>query len=95
MMLVKSDAMKYRIAMWASAGFLVAGLWAFFAFATFPSTNERLRDVWTLVCLTCPVAIAGRHYPISLYEALAANAVTYALVGLMVERLRAQWHHAK
>ncbi|MGA7403122.1 MAG: hypothetical protein WBW38_24090, partial [Candidatus Sulfotelmatobacter sp.] len=84
--------MKYRIAMWASAGFLVAGLWAFFAFATFPSTNERMRDIWTLVCLTCPVAIAGRHYPISLYEALAANAVTYALVGLMVEKLRAQLH---
>ena len=65
------------------------------AFATFPATNERLRDLWALLSLTCPVAIAGRHYPISLYEALAANAVTYALVGLIVETLRHQLHHAK
>ena len=86
--------MKYRIAMWAGAGFLVAGFWALFAIATFPSTSERLRDVWILVSLTY-VAIAGMHYPISLYEALAANAVTYALVGLIVETLRHQWHHAK
>jgi hypothetical protein len=87
--------MKYRIAMWASAGFLAAGFWALFALATFPSTNERMRDVWTLVCLTCPVAIAGRHYPIALYEVLVANAVTYALIGLIVETLRHQLHHAK
>ena len=87
--------MRNRIAMWASAGFLVAGFWALFAFATFPSTSERMRDVWALVSLTCPVAIAGRHYAISLYEALAANAVTYALVGLIVETLRHQLHHAK
>ena len=86
--------MKYRIAMWAIAGFLVAGFWALFAIATFPSV-ERMREVWTLVSLTCPVAIAGRHYPISLYKALAANAVTYALVGLTVETLREQMRHAK
>jgi hypothetical protein len=29
--------MKYRIAMWASAGFLVAGYWAVYAFATMPT----------------------------------------------------------
>ena len=28
------------IALWGSAGFLVAGFWVLFAFATFPSTNE-------------------------------------------------------
>jgi hypothetical protein len=86
--------MKYRIAMWAGAGFLIAGFWALFAIATFPST-KRMRDVWTLISLTCPVAIAGRHYPISVYEVLAANAVTYSLVGLIVETLRRQLHHAK
>ena len=87
--------MKYRIAMWASAGFLVAGAWALYAFATFPFTTERMRDVWALVSLTCPVAIAGRHYPISLYEALAANTVTYALSGLILETLRPQLSHTK
>ena len=86
--------MKYRIATWAIAGFLVAGFWALFAIATFPPV-ERMRDVWTLVSLTCPIAIAGRHYSISLYEALAANAVTYALVGLIVETLRQRLRHAK
>jgi hypothetical protein len=87
--------MKYRIAIWASAGFLVAGFWALFALATFPSTNERMRDVWALVCLTCPIAMAGRHHPMSLYEVLAANAATYALVGLIVQTVRQQLHHAK
>jgi hypothetical protein len=86
--------MKYRIAMWASAGFLAAGFWALFAFVTFPSTNERMRDVWTLVCLTCPVAMA-KHYPMSVYEVLAANAVTYALIGLIVEMLRHRLHPAR
>ena len=80
--------MKLRIAIWASAGFLVAAFWAFVAIATFPSTSERMQDVWTLICLTCPVAIAGKHYPISLYGVLAANAVTYALIGVIVESLR-------
>ncbi len=87
--------MKYPIAMWASAGFLVGGFWALFAVTTFPSTNERMRDVWSLVGLACPVAIAGRHYAISFYEALAVNTVTYALVGLFVETLRRQLIHSK
>jgi hypothetical protein len=84
--------MKYRIAMWASAGFLVAACWAIYASATFPLTNERMRDAWTLVSITCPIAIAGMHFPISLYWTLAANAVTYALVGLVVETVRRQLH---
>lgn len=85
--------MKYRVAMWAIAGFLVAGFWALFALASFPATSERMRDVSTLISFTCPVAIAGRYYPISLYEAMAANAVTYGFVGLVVETLRRQLRH--
>ena len=42
----------------------------------------------TLLRLTCPVAIVGSHYPVSIYSALAANVATYALVGLVVEILR-------
>jgi predicted membrane-bound mannosyltransferase len=82
---------KYRIAMWAIVGSLVAGFWALFAVATFPSV-ERMREVWTIVCATCPIAIAGMHHPISVYETLAANAVTYALVGLILETLRKRVH---
>jgi hypothetical protein len=85
--------MKYRIAIWAIIGLLVAGFWAFFAVATFPST-DRMRDVWPLISFTCPIALLGMHHAVSLYEALAANAVTYAVVGLVVETLRRQLHHA-
>jgi hypothetical protein len=87
--------MKFRLSMWASAGFLVAAFWALFALATFPSTSERMREMWTLIRLTCPVAIAGRHYPMNLYEVLAANAATYVLIGLIVETLRRPQHPAK
>ena len=82
--------MRYRIAVWAIAGFLLAGFWALFAIATFPFTPERMRDVWTVVCITCPIAIVGMHYPVSLYVTLVANAVTFGFVGLAVEALRKQ-----
>jgi len=81
--------------MWATAGFLVAGGWALYAFATFPLTNERMREAWTLISVTCPIAIAGMHFPISMYWTLVANAATYALVGLIVEALRHSLDHAK
>lgn len=87
--------MKYRVAMWANAGFLVAGFWALFATAVFASTGESIRHVWTLVCFTCPVAIAGLHHPITLYESLVANAVTYGAVGVVVETLRKQLRHSQ
>jgi len=76
--------------MWAIFGFLLASFWAVFAAVTFPSTSEHLREVWTLVCITCPVAIAGMHHAISLYESLLANAITYGFVGLIVESMREQ-----
>jgi hypothetical protein len=64
--------MKYRIALWASAGFLVALGWALIALATHPASTEGL--VWTLASLTCPIAFA-RYLPISIYTVLAANAL--------------------
>ena len=79
--------MKFRIAMWAVAGFLVAGCWALFVLATFPHTNESMRNVWVLAGVTCPITLV-RTVPVSLYTVLAANAATYALVGLIVETLR-------
>ncbi len=86
--------MKYRIAMWASAGLMVAGCWGvYFARANKDHPIEPI--VNTLVRLTCPVAIAGRYFPISLYSSLVANAATFALVGLIVEILRRQLSHSK
>jgi hypothetical protein len=85
--------MKYRIALWAAAGFLVASGWAvYFLVANKDLPIEPM--VSTLVRLTCPIAIVGSHYPVSLYLALAANVATYALVGLVVETLRQQLRHS-
>ena len=85
--------MKHSIAIWAIVGSLVAGFWALFAFATFPSADS-IRDAWFLISFTCPVALLGMHHALSIYEVLAANAVTYALVGLVVEALRRRLRHA-
>lgn len=76
--------MKYRIAIWAAAGFLIASGWALYFFlANKDLPIEPL--VSTLVRVTCPIAIVGAHYPVTIYSALAANVATYALVGLVVE----------
>jgi hypothetical protein len=85
--------MKYRIAIWAAAGFVVASGWAVY----FLVANKELPVepmVSTLVRLTCPIAIVGSRYPVSVYLALAANVATYALVGLVVETLRRQLKHS-
>jgi tellurite resistance protein TehA-like permease len=85
--------MKYRIALWAAAGFLVASGWAvYFLVASKEHPMEPI--VSTLLRLTCPVAIVGSHYPVSLYSTLVANVATYALVGLGAETLRRQLNHA-
>jgi hypothetical protein len=88
---------KYRIAMWASAGLLVAGCWNLYVLATFPIQMTSEPIVWTLVRLTCPILFASFyfHFPVSIYWVLLANAATYALVGLIVESLRQQLPHAK
>jgi len=80
--------MKSRIAMWAGAGFLVAGCWVLFVFATHPNTNEWMRYLRPLAFVTCPVTAVGSRFPVSLYQVLAANAATYALLGLIVELTR-------
>jgi hypothetical protein len=85
--------MKYRIAMWAAAGFLVASGWAvYFLVASKDYPIDPM--VSALIRFTCPVAIVGLHYPVSLYSALIANVAAYALVGLVVETLRRQWKHS-
>ena len=86
-------AIKYRIAIWATAGFLVATCWAVYFLVR---SKDHLIEpiVSTLIRLTCPIAIVGSHYPISLYATLLANVATYALVGLVVEILRRQLDHS-
>ena len=89
--------MKYRIAMWAGAGFLVAGFWALYFFPTAPILITSAEPMWTLARLTCPVVFASFcfHFPIGVYSAILANAATYALVGLIVESLRQQLNQTR
>jgi hypothetical protein len=79
--------MKHRIAMWAGAGFLVAGCWALYGIASAPPALTIADPILPLVRITCPISNLG-FYPLSLYWVLAANAATYALLGLIVETLR-------
>ena len=86
--------MKYRIAVWATAGFLVAVGWAVYAFASTPPALAFNDPIITLVRITCPIALV-RAYPIRMEWTFLANAATYALVGLIVESLRQRLAHAK
>jgi hypothetical protein len=62
--------MRYRIALWAIVGFLVAGGWAlYFAGATKGHGMQPI--VFVLLHLTCPIAFFG-NYPIGVYSVLAA-----------------------
>lgn len=89
--------MRNRIAMWAGAGFVVAAFWVLYAFVTFPVTTDPTQGLRLLAAITCPITLAG-HHPIGLSWVLVANAVTYALVGLIVEiprkyLIRPRTHH--
>jgi hypothetical protein len=86
--------MKYRIGMWASAGFLVAGFWALYPPASTPPAMSSGDPIMTLVRLTCPIALLS-FYPLSIYLVLLVNAATYALLGLIVENLRRRLNHAR
>jgi hypothetical protein len=76
--------------MWAGVGFVIAVFWALYAFPTMTSADRLL----PLIQLTCPITLL-RSYPLSLPWVLAANAATYALIGLAVESVRRQLRPAQ
>jgi hypothetical protein len=82
--------MKLRIAVWMGVGGLVVVLWTLYLSATSPTP---LGNVWTLVYLTCPIALA-RHYALSFYFVLLINAATYASVGTVIEAMRRRYKPA-
>ena len=82
--------MKLRVAIWTGVGALVVVLWTLYVSATSPTL---LGNVWTLVYLTCPIALA-HHYALSFYFVLLINAATYALVGTVVETMRRHYKSA-
>jgi hypothetical protein len=83
--------MKLRIAIWAAIGALVVVLWDSYISKTSPTP---LGALWTLVDLTCPIALARGH-ALSFYFVLLMNAATYALVGAAVEAMRRHFKPAR
>ena len=87
--------MRYRIAGWALAGFLIAAFWAVYLFTTFhmPTSHE----IESAARLTCPISLVGEHYHfgVSLGWVLVSNAVVYGLLGLCLEPIWLQGHRAK
>jgi hypothetical protein len=93
------NSLKFRTAMWASAGFLVAAGWGFYFASTSKADIADLRPapiepiVYTLARLTQPVAaltVSYFSFPLGLTGVALENAATYGLIGLIVETL---WRH--
>ena len=81
----------FRVAAWASAGFLVSAGWGFY----FATTNKAIPIrliVDALARLTQPAAAIvlyfNPHYLLGLRAVAIANSMTYAFVGLIVEMIR-------
>jgi hypothetical protein len=86
----KEGSVKFRIVLWSGLGALVVVAWRVFISATLSNPLGTDGVGRALVYLTCPIAIASRH-PQGFYFVLVVNAATYALVGVVVEAIRA--HH--
>ena len=89
--------MKNRIVMCAFAGSLIAVGWWLYITATAPIPITSAPLLWSIARLSCPIVLAGFyfHFGVSVYLTFFANAATYALIGLVVEGLRWQLHHAR
>ena len=79
--------MKSRIAIWGAVGALVVVFWRFYISATLINP-QGLEGI--LVDLTCPIALT-RNHPQTFYFDLVVNAITYALIGAVVETIRRQY----
>lgn len=56
--------MKRRIAPWALCGLAVACFWFVYGMAAGPTHNLGR---WTIVHITAPVSLLGRHMPLAYY----------------------------
>ena len=87
---VRGGSMKRRIAMWAGVGFLVAAFWAIYLYPTALPIISNQPILWMLARLSQPVVFASffLHHDLRFYWVIAANAATYAMVGVLVETFR-------
>jgi hypothetical protein len=89
--------MKFRIAIWASLGFLIAIGWALYSLPGNPSPLTPTKPiVWNLALLTQPIALASVHYRfgVSVNWVILANTLTYALIGVIAETMRRRLRHS-
>jgi hypothetical protein len=89
--------MKFRIAMLAGLGFLVAVGWAVYSFSANPSPITPTKPiVWNLALLTQPIALASVRFRfgVSVNWVIFANTLTYGLIGLIAETVRRKLRHA-
>ena len=93
----EAEAMKFRIAICAGLGFLVAVGWTVYSFSAFPSPITPAEPiVWNLALLTQPIALASVRFRfgIGVNWVILANTLTYGLIGLIVETMRQKLRHA-
>jgi hypothetical protein len=89
--------MKFRIAICAGSGFMVAVGWAVYSFSANPSPITPTEPiVWNLALLTQPIVLASVrfHFGIGVYWVILANTLTYGLSGLIAETMRQKLRHA-
>jgi hypothetical protein len=88
--------MRFRIALWAGLGALVAMGWAVYSFSANPSPIAPTKPiVWTLALLTQPIALASVHYRfgVTVNWVILANALTYGSIGVLAEVMRRKLRH--
>ena len=85
------NSVIFRLAIWASLGFLVSVSWGFY-FATADKTYPIRSTVYALAFLSQPAAgavtVLFPDLPVGLWPLVGANAAIYALLGLIVETIR-------
>jgi len=72
---------------WATAAALLILRSTLYISAISPTQLTAKAAIWTLACLTCPIALAHRYPSVSM-SSFSPNAATYALVGVLVETIR-------
>lgn len=90
-------AVKYRIVFWAAIGFVVACCWVLYSFVAAPEVfMQMMRDrvIEGIVFITCPIAFAGRYFPLHYWWIPPINGMSYGMIGILIELLRQKSHRA-
>ncbi len=84
--------MLQRIAVWTLLGAIVAGAWALLSF-----NHAWFNALLPVGIITMPVGLLGRstHLAMTYRQAILYNALSYALIGLIVELLRQAYRSSR